>query len=279
MEVATASKKVVLVTGASSGIGKATAERLLRDGYVVYGAARRAERMENLKKLGGIPLKMDVTVEEDLLAGLRQIEEAHGGVDILVNNAGFATYGAVEDTSMEDARYQFDVNVFGLARITQLVLPHMREQGLGKVVNITSMGGRIYTPFGAWYHATKHALEGWSDCLRYEVAPFGIDVIIIEPGGIETEFGDVMLEPMLKRSKGGAYHERIQRMAEMTRRTYERGSAGSPPSLIANVISKALQARRPRTRYVAGYMARPMLFIRKWFGDRVFDWVLKRFMG
>jgi NAD(P)-dependent dehydrogenase (short-subunit alcohol dehydrogenase family) len=279
IEVAQTGQKVALVTGASSGIGKATAKRLLKDGYIVYAAARRLERMEDLAKLGGIPLRMDVTSEADLQAVLQQIESNHGGVDVLVNNAGFATYGAVEDTTMEDARYQFDVNVFGLARITQLVLPHMREQRFGKIVNISSMGGRIYTPFGAWYHATKHALEGWSDCLRYEVAPFGIDVIIIEPGGIETEFGDVMLEPMLKRSEGGPYRAQIQGMADAAQRMVERGSAGSPPSLIANVVGKSLRARRPRTRYVAGSMARPMLFIRRWFGDRVFDWTLRRVMG
>jgi NAD(P)-dependent dehydrogenase (short-subunit alcohol dehydrogenase family) len=265
--------KVALVTGASSGIGHATAERLLDDGYTVYVAARRVEKMKDLEEKGAISLQMDVTKEEDLIAGVKEINERHGGVDILVNNAGFGQYGPMEDTPLDDARYQFDVNVFGLARLTQLVLPHMREQKAGRIVNITSMGGKIYTPLGSWYHATKHALEGWSDCLRLELKEFGIDVIIVEPGAIETEFGDVLGERMFGRSDGSAYQEFVERMLKATEQAYERGG-GSPPSLIANVISKAVAAPKPKTRYAAGKYAKPMMFMRKWFGDRVFDRVL-----
>lgn len=265
--------KTVLITGASAGIGKETAKKLLGEGYTVYVAARRLEKMRDLEELGAYPIRMDITKEEDIASAVDRITAEQGGIDVLINNAGFGMYGAMEDTTLEDARYQFEVNLFGLARLTQLALPYMREQGAGKIVNISSMGGKIYMPLGSWYHATKHALEGWSDCLRLELAPFGIDVIVIEPGAIETEFGDVMMGPMLERSGDSAYAELAHRMAKATRDSYEVGNA-SPPSVIANTISGALEARTPRTRYVAGKMAKPVMFLRKWFGDRVYDRVL-----
>lgn len=257
--------QVVLITGASSGIGKETAKTLIQEGYTVYMAARHVGKMEDLKKMGGIPVKMDVTKEEDLVAVVEQINREHGGVDILINNAGFGLYGAVEDIPIEDARYQFDVNLFGAARLTQLVLPIMRQRRAGKIVNMSSMGGKIYTPLGAWYHASKHAVEGWSDCLRFELKPFNIDVIIIEPGTIETDFND-FTAPMLERSGEGPYSEIAQAMA---RRSDDTNS--SPPSVVAGAILRAITARRPHTRYVVGNLARPLIFIRKYFGDRVFD--------
>ncbi|MGD8327918.1 MAG: oxidoreductase [Acidobacteriota bacterium] len=260
----------VLVTGASSGIGKATAEELLAEGYTVYGAARRMEKMREIEAAGGRLIEMDITREQEIVNAVNRIADEQGGVDILINNAGFGMYGAMEDTSLEDARYQFEVNLFGLARLTQLVLPHMRRQRAGKIVNISSMGGKIYTPLGSWYHATKHALEGWSDCLRLELAGFGIDVIVIEPGAIDTEFGAVMIAPMLERSGDTAYAELAHKVAKMSRAAYEEGSS-SPPSLIADVISKAMRARRPRTRYAAGKYAKPVIAARKWLGDRIFD--------
>jgi NAD(P)-dependent dehydrogenase (short-subunit alcohol dehydrogenase family) len=263
----------VLITGASSGIGKATARKLLDEGYAVYGAARRVERMRDLERLGATALEMDVTEEDDVVAAVDRIGAEEGGIDVLVNNAGFGLYGAMEDTPLDEARRQFEVNLFGLARLTQLALPHMREQRAGKIVNMSSMGGKIYTPLGSWYHASKHALEGWSDCLRLELAPFGIDVIVIEPGAIGTEFGEVMLEPMLGRSGDTAYADLARGVAEATRSTYEDGNA-SPPSVIADVVSKALAADRPRTRYAAGRLARPLMALRKWGGDRVFDWAV-----
>ena len=183
--------QTVLITGASSGIGKETARRLLQEGYVVYAAARRIEQMRDLEEMGAAVLKLDVTREEDIEAGVERIVEERGGTDVLVNNAGFGLYGPVEETPLGAARYQFEVNLFGLARLTQLVLPHMREKGAGKIVNMSSIGGKVYSPLGSWYYATKHALEGWSDCLRWELKRFGIDVIIIQPGLIRTEFGNV----------------------------------------------------------------------------------------
>lgn len=263
--------QVVLITGASSGIGKEAAKVLLRQGHVVYAAARRIELMQDLQALGAHTLKMDVTDEAQMQAGIARITAAHGGVDVLVNNAGFGIYGAMEDTTMTDARYQFDVNFFGLARMTQLVLPHMRSQQRGKIINISSMGGKMYTPLGSWYHATKHALEGWSDCLRLELAPFGIQVVVVEPGIIATEFGDVASGPLLQRSGAGPYAKLARIVAKATRDAYGKPNASSPPSVIAEVIAQAVAARLPKTRYVAGKMAKPLICIRKWFGDRFFD--------
>ena len=180
--------QIILITGASSGMGKETALRLIAEGHIVYGAARRVEKMLDLVEAGGHVLLMDVTDQAQVQAGIDRIIAEQGRIDVLVNNAGYGSYGSVEETPIDDARRQFDVNLFGLARLTQLVIPHMRERQSGKIINISSVGGKIYTPLGAWYHATKHALEGWSDCLRLELKPFGIDVVIVEPGLIE--FGE-----------------------------------------------------------------------------------------
>ena len=269
----TSRKTVALVTGASSGMGKEIAKQLIADGLIVYGAARRIAKMQDLEVLGAIPLKMDITKEEDIQAAIAQIQQYHGGVDVLVNNAGYGSYGAMEDTAIADARYQFEVNLFGLARLTQLVLPHMREQRRGKIINISSMGGKIYTLLGSWYHASKHALEGWSDCLRLELAPFNIDVIIIEPGIIETSFGDVLIEPMMQRSGNSAYSELANSLKKATLDSYKSGG-GSKPSLIARVVSQAIKSRKPKTRYVAGKLAKPLIFLRKWLGDRLFDKII-----
>ncbi len=268
---ASSASRVALVTGASSGMGKETAKRLLQEGLVVYAAARRVEQMEDLRRLGAIPLKMDITVDNEVVAAVQQIQKGHGGIDVLVNNAGFGMYGAMEESTLDDARYQFEVNLFGMARLTQLALPGMRAKGAGTIINISSMGGKIYTPLGSWYHATKHAVEGWSDCLRIELAPFGIHVVIMEPGAIATEWGDVMLGPMLKRSGHGPYQALAQAMATAMRTSYGKEGSASPPSVVADAILQAVRARRPKTRYVMGKLAKPLMFIRKYFGDRVFD--------
>lgn len=267
--------KTVLVTGASSGMGKETARRLLADGYTVYASARRLDQMADLEAQGATPLRLDITSDDEIAAAVDRITAERGGIDILVNNAGFGLYGAMEDTSLADARYQFEVNLFGLARLTQLALPYMRQQGSGKIVNISSVGGKIYTPLGSWYHATKHALEGWSDCLRLELAPFGIDVIIIEPGLIRTEFGDVVVGPMLERSGETAYGDLAKKVAEFMPAAYQPKNS-SPPTVVADVISGALAARRPRRRYAAGKYASTLIFLRKWGGDRLFDRAIMR---
>lgn len=263
-------QKTALVTGASSGMGKDMAFRLLNEGYAVYAAARRLEKMRDLEEAGAHIIEMDISRDSDIVAAVDRIRREAGGVGVLVNNAGFAVYGAIEDTRIEEARYQFEVNLFGLARLTQLLLPDMRAHKYGKIVNVSSVGGKIYSPLGAWYHATKHALEGWSDCLRLEVEQFGIDVVIIEPGLIETEFGDVMSQPMLQRSGTGAYASLALANAKAFDAAYKDG-VGSRPGVISTLLMKAIQTARPRTRYHGGKMASMMLFFRHWLPDRGFD--------
>jgi NAD(P)-dependent dehydrogenase (short-subunit alcohol dehydrogenase family) len=268
----TTNQKVALITGASSGIGKETAKTLLKEGYTVYAAARRVEKMDDLKALGAHPVQMDVTDEASMTAGVEAILSKEGAIGVLVNNAGYGSYGAIEDVPLEEARRQFEVNIFGLARLIQLVLPGMRQNRYGKIVNISSMGGKIYTPFGGWYHATKHALEGLSDCLRWETAPFGIDVIIVEPGGITTPWGAIAADNLRKTSGSGAYAAAANKSADRTAALYAPDNTRlSPPSLIADTILKAITARRPRTRYAVGFMARPTIFLRWLLSDRLFD--------
>ncbi|RWF41355.1 MAG: oxidoreductase [Mesorhizobium sp.] len=263
-------KRTALVTGASSGMGKEIAKRLIQDGFQVYVAARQLDRMEDLAALGARPLRMDISKGAEIDAAVASILAEVDGVDVLVNNAGFGLYGPVEDIGIDEARYQFEVNVFGPARLTQLLLPAMRRKKAGTIVNITSMGGKIYTLLGAWYHATKHALEGWSDSLRLELAPFGIKVVVVEPGLIETGFGDVVADGLLKRSGTSAYAEVAQMVAKTTKASYGHGR-GSDPTVIADVVSTAVRSTRPRTRYAAGKYARMMIGVRKWLGDRMFD--------
>ena len=267
-------QKVALVTGASSGIGKAIAKQLIEDGLVVYVAARRVEKMQDLESLGAVVLKMDITQEEDVKNVVEKIAKNHNSIDVLINNAGYGNYGAMEDTTIEDARRQFEVNLFGLANLTKSVLPGMRAKKSGKIINISSMGGKIYTPLGAWYHATKHALEGWSDCLRLELSPFNIDVVIVEPGVIKTEFGDVMLAPMMERSGNSAYGEIANKLEQRMKESYEQGFA-SDPEVIAKVVSQAVKAKKPKTRYAAGQFAKPLMFLRKWLSDRAFDMIIR----
>ena len=265
-----ATGKVALVTGASSGIGNAIAKRLAEEGYSVIAAARRTDRMKDLEELGIETHALDVSKEESIAALVDHIGKKHGAVDVLVNNAGFGLYGAVEDIPQADARYQLEVNLFGPARLIQLLLPAMREKRSGTIINMSSIGGKIYTPLGAWYHATKHALEGFSDCLRLELASYNIDVVIVEPGMILTEFGSVVGETVMKHSANGAYADMAKKLEAAGKQTYEQGG-GSPPSVIADVVSQAVRAKRPKTRYAAGKYAGMLMFIRKWFSDRFFD--------
>ncbi|MBI1331257.1 MAG: SDR family NAD(P)-dependent oxidoreductase [Armatimonadetes bacterium] len=263
------SQKTALVTGASSGMGKEIAKGLINEGYSVYVAARNANKMVDLEKLGARVITMDISKDDQISAAVSQILAESGGVDVLVNNAGFGLYGPVEEVGLDEARYQFEVNLFGPARLTQLLLPSMRSRGGATIVNIASMGGKIYTLLGAWYHATKHAVEGWSDCLRLELEPFGIRVVVIEPGLIETGFGDVVangLKPFL----GGPYRKVAAAVSKSTVDAYSPGR-GTPPSAIAKVVVKAVRSSKPKTRYAVGKYAKPMIAIRKWFGDRAFD--------
>ena len=266
--------KVILITGASSGIGKDAALSLIKQGHIVYGAARRISKMKDIVEAGGHSIKMDVLKKEDVDKAVDQVMGEQNRIDVLVNNAGYGLWGAVETITIDEAKRQFDVNLFGLAYLTKKVIPLMRNQKSGKIINMSSMGGKVYTPFGAWYHATKYALEGWSDCLRIELKDFGIDVILIEPGVIKTEFQNVMMGSTLKRSLGTPYEKKIRALEKATEEMYARG-LGSPPSIITKLISKAIDSPKPRRRYVGGLFAKPMLFIKKWFGDKLYEKAIK----
>ena len=211
-----------MITGASSGIGYDTAVRLAGEGHRVYGAARRVERMEPLREHGVVPLKMDVTDDASVVAGVAAVIEAEGRIDVLVNNAGFGYFGAVENVSMDEARRQLDVNVFGMARLTQLVLPYMRQQHSGRIINISSIAGRMVFYFGGWYHVSKYAVEALSDALRMEVQPFGIDVVLIEPGGIKTNWGIIAAEHLSASSAGTVYEDAANHEAEILRSLFQR---------------------------------------------------------
>lgn len=266
-------KKTIVVTGASSGMGKDFALSLLKQGHTVYGLARRKEKMNDIVAAGGKAIAMDITDEGQVDAAVKQILAEQENIDVLINNAGYAVYGTVEEVPIDVARRQFEVNMFGLASITQKLIPGMRANKSGTIINISSMGGKMYTPMGAWYHATKHALEGWSDCLRLELIPFGVNVVIIEPGGIQTEFGNVFQEQLQGDHENGPYAEALQKIIASINEMSDKGKL-SEPRVITNLIHKAIDSKRPKTRYVAGAFAKPLMFMRKYFGDRVFDRIL-----
>jgi NADP-dependent 3-hydroxy acid dehydrogenase YdfG len=270
--------KTALVTGASAGIGEAIARQLIADGYRVYAGARRVDRMAGLAADGAIPLSLDVTDDASMAAAVRRIEAEAGPVDVLVNNAGYGSYGALEEVPIEEGRRQFEVNVFGTARLTQLVIPAMRERRSGAIVNITSMGGKIYEPFGSWYHGTKFAVEGMSDCLRMELEPFGIRVIVIEPGAIVSDWSLIARDNLLEASGKGPYARAVAAHAASLAGA-NTSIIASPPEAVAKIVSRSLKARRPRTRYPAAGGASPILFLRKILPDRWFDGVMRMMMG
>jgi NAD(P)-dependent dehydrogenase (short-subunit alcohol dehydrogenase family) len=269
---------VVLLTGASSGIGEATALRLSGAGCRVFAAARRTDRMSGLAARGIPVVPLDVTDDASASAAVAHVLAETGRIDVLVNNAGYGSYGAVEDVPIDEARAQFEVNLFGAARLTQLVLPGMRERRSGRIINISSMGGRITTPLGAWYHATKFAVEGFSDTLRMELRGFGIDVVVIEPGSIRTEWGAIAARQLEQASGTGAYAGQARAMAA-TLGAESSASRYSPPSVVADAILRAVRARWPRSRYVVGYGARPLLLLKLALPPRAYDVLAKRAMG
>ncbi|RKR75794.1 oxidoreductase [Frondihabitans australicus] len=268
-------ERVALVTGASSGIGASTAIELAERGYTVYAAARRVERMETLKTAGIRVIPLDVTDDDSVMAAVSGILDTTGRIDLLVNNAGYGSFGAIEEVSPEEGRKQFDVNVFGAIRLAQLVIPGMRERRTGRIVNVTSVGGKIHSPFGAWYHGTKFALEGMSDALRVELEPFGVDVVVVEPGAIKTEWSGIAADTLLAASGDGPYAEAAAKLAESFHSSTYTDSA-SDPAVIAAVIVRAATVDRPRPRYAAGSGAKLLLTARRMLSDRAFDKLVTR---
>ena len=265
---------VILVTGASSGIGYETAAALAKMGHKVYGAARRVENMEPLKEFGIVPMALDVTDETSIKACVDGILAAEGRIDVLVNNAGYGYFGAVETVPMEDARRQVEVNVFGLAQMSKLVLPSMREHGFGRIINLSSVAGKTVLLFGGWYHVSKYSVEALSDAMRMELRPFGIDVVLIEPGGIRTDWGIIAAKHLEESSKGTAYEGPASRMAALMNKGYT-GTYLSKPSVISNAICRAVNSRRPRARYRTGRGAGLLVFLHTVLPTKWWDSVMR----
>lgn len=267
--------KAVLITGCSTGIGRVTAQRLARAGWTVYASARRPETIEDLAEHGCTALPLDVTDEASMRAAVRRVEEEQGAVGVLINNAGYGQSGAVEDIPMEAARRQFETNVFGPARLAQLVLPKMREQGWGKIVNVSSMGGKLVFPGGGWYHATKHALEALSDAMRFELRGFGVDVIVIQPGLIRTEFADTAVREMAAIEATddpyASFNEAVRTATQGAYTTPPLSWLSAGPDAVAGKIEKAITSGHPKARYRVALSAYIMMTQRWLFPDALWD--------
>jgi len=276
---------VVLITGCSSGIGRATALHLAREGWMVYATARKVEGLADLRDAGCVTLPLDVNNAAAVTELLARIERDHGAVGVLVNNAGYAQYGAVESLTVDAVRRQFETNVFGLLTLTKAVLPGMRRQGWGKVVNLSSMGGRLTFPGGGVYHASKYAVEALSEALRFELRGFGVDVILIEPGLIHSGFGERFQAEArpgaateADMDDGGPYAVYNREVVAASAASYSRGllaPLGGQPEDVARVIGRAISARRPKARYPVTLSAHVMIRLRRWLPDRWWDAVMR----
>jgi NAD(P)-dependent dehydrogenase (short-subunit alcohol dehydrogenase family) len=262
------SEQVAIVTGASSGIGEATAARLGQAGFTVYAGARRTDRMDGLAEQGVVTSPLDVTDDASMTAFVDRVITDCGRIDVLVNNAGYGSYGAVEDVPLNEGRRQLEVNLLGLARMTQLVTPRMRAARSGRILNVASMGGHFGEALGAWYHASKFAVEGFSDSLRMELHEFGIRVIVIEPGMIRTEWGEGAVESARKYSGEGAYAGQVDAMGALYGHA---DRLGTEPSVIADTILAAVQARRPKARYATPFTAKAIIAASTLVPDRLLD--------
>lgn len=269
--------KVAIITGASSGIGKVTALRFLKEGYKVYVGARRLDAMQDLEQQGAHLHTLDLTKGESIDAFVEKVIAENRRIDVLVNTAGYGLYGSVEEIPLDAARDQLEVNVFGVAHMIRATLPIMRQQRSGRIINITSIGGKVWTLLGAWYHASKFAVEGFSDSLRNEVRPFGIDVVVIEPGAVKTEWPTIAAEHVKQISGDGPY----SKLAEATAHLFMTpgASAYASPQKIADVIWHAASTRHPKARYATPFAARIILGLRWALSDRLFDRIWGRVMG
>lgn len=281
---ATSPSRAVLITGCSSGIGEATARRLAKAGWPVYASARKLESIAHLQQDGCELLQLDVTDEASMRAAVAEVERQQGAVGVLVNNAGYSQSGAIETVSSEQVQRQFQTNVFGVISMCQLALPGMRSQRFGKIVNVSSMGANFTFPGGGLYHASKYALEAVSDALRFEVAGFGIDVIVLQPGLILTKFGEAASASLDTGQDGSqpggdsAYADFNATVAKATRGVYENpllARAGGPPEAVAKTIERAICSRRPKTRYRITPSARLLIAQRKVVSDRMWDRIMR----
>jgi NADP-dependent 3-hydroxy acid dehydrogenase YdfG len=268
----------VLITGCSTGIGAASASLLVERGFTVYATARKPETLRDLEAKGARTLALDVTDEDSMSAAVAQVEADEGAVWALVNNAGYSQSGALETLTLDSVRAQFETNVFGLLRMTQLVLPGMRRAGEGRVVNMGSMGGRLTFPGGGVYHATKYSVEALSDALRFEVQGFGVKVVLVEPGLITTEFANTAVASVDSGATGAEGEEgpyarfnRSVRKGTAAAYTGPMSKLGGPPEAVAKVVLKALTASRPRARYTVTPSAKLAITQRRLTPDRLWD--------
>ncbi|MDD5051580.1 MAG: oxidoreductase [Sulfuricurvum sp.] len=271
-------ERTALVTGASSGIGEAIAIRLAFIGIKTYAAARRTDKMDHLVRHGIHVIYLDITDESSIWQCVAKIEDESGGIDILVNNAGYGSYGAIEEVPMIEARRQMEVNLFGLANLTQLVIPHMREQRWGKIFNISSIGGVEAYPYGGWYHTTKFALEGYSSSLRQELKPFDVDVMIVRPGAIKSEWAQIAANNLQNVSASGPYKKAVDQLVSFfTGKDVEKLSG--EPEEIADCIEAGVRSVHPKSVYVAPRHARIMLCVGRWINnDCIKDGLKRKFM-
>jgi NAD(P)-dependent dehydrogenase (short-subunit alcohol dehydrogenase family) len=270
--------RAVLITGCSSGIGWATAERLARRGWTVYATARKVQAISPLEESGCRLLPLDVTDEDSMRRAVEEVERIEGAVGVLINNAGYSQSGAVETVPIEKVRRQFETNVFGLVRMCQLVLPGMREQGFGRMINLSSMGGKLTFPGGGLYHASKYAVEAISDALRFEVRGFGVEVVVVEPGLIRTGFAQTAVDSIGE--GGGPYAGFAAGVARTTRENYERGplaALGGDPEAVAKTIERAISTAHPPARYTVTPSAKILISARRLLPDRAWEGLMGLF--
>lgn len=270
--------KVVLITGGSSGIGYATAELLAKNGYKVYAGARRIEKMEPLKEFGVIPISLDVTDQESAEAAVDKVISSEGRIDVLFNNAGYGSYGPIETVPLEEAQLQMDVNVMGVARMTQLVLPCMRKQKSGRILITSSVGGKVTSYLGGWYHVSKFAVEALGNSIRMDVEKFGIQVSIIEPSGVLTEWGVIAADHLEEAGKGTVYEDECHKVAEYYRKGYTAGKQNATfnsSEALANLVKKAIEAEHPKTRYQDSMLAKMSILMSRLCSDKFLDNMIK----
>lgn len=264
------SQKIIIITGASSGIGFETAKGLLNEGHIVYCAARQVEKMKELELDGAHIKQVDVTNDTDVALFISTVIAEQKRIDVLINNAGFALFGAVEDVAMNEARKQLEVNLIAPARLMQLVIPHMRNQQQGLIINMSSLAGKVASQFGGWYNASKFALEGVTDTVRNEVYDFNIKVVLIEPGGIKTNVTPIAMKNLLQQSGNSVYAAKAKKLAAINRDKY------SNPDIIYHLISKIIQSGSPKTRYVTGYLGKTLMNLKSLLPDKWMDHILRQ---
>lgn len=266
-------KKVVIITGASSGIGYESAKLLAQSGYKVYGGARRVDRMEDLKQYGVVPLSLDVTDQASAEAAVKTVMDAEGRIDVLFNNAGYGSYGAIETVPLEEAQKQIDVNVMGVARMSQLVAPIMRAQKSGRIIITSSVGGRVTSYLGGWYHVSKWAVESLGNSLRQDLKPFGIYVSILEPSGVKTEWGAITADHLEEAGKGTAYEAISKQVADYYRQMYngEPGMMMNTQENLAKLVKKIVEADKPKSRYQDSMTGKMSILMGRMMSDKFMD--------